>query len=916
MKQTLSILFFLLISVSYSQEYNSKVDSLKNQLLQSNGTQWIDVAIELSSYLGSEDINYSNTLIDDAIELSKNLDYKKGLGRAYLVKGELSYNIDKTITGVTYYGKSTDIFIDEDLHSLASDALIGMAEGFIRMYRNDLVKDTLMFALQQFSDSISPESKSELYYLLGESYRSEGRNNEAIDAIHKGIYVQKEHNLTEDLTESYNSLGIIYSEIGKNKEAIEYYDLSYTTAKKNFDTINMAGAIHNKAIIFFDWGLFDEALSQLLDSKELLQMIHRDDELAASFSTIAVVYHEIGNLLTAKEYYNKTIELADTYGDMGSKFIAMHNIGELLYEEKKYDSSLLFLNKALRYEMEQNNPMGIAESKSMIATLYVAIEKYSMAFTYFNEAEEVFTKFDNKRGLANLYIEYAKAHQKLRNDSLSISFYEKGINLANILNDRKLALGAYRDASENYERLGMHEKAFAFFKNYKNLIDSVFDKSSRSRIQYMSLKLENQQRDQDLISLESQQKMMKLESRNKSFLYFTAIIFLIIVAFFFSWRFNIKKKSEANLTKQYRALLETEQKVKALLDSSFDSTLLVDTNGVILTANNNNLNGFFDDLDSLINKNILLFFTPVNQKVINRFLELVLISNSPKDIHIQERNNTQLNIKISPVNDLSNNVKSLAFYIKDITQIEKDKEEKKKMESQLVQTQKMETVGTLAGGIAHDFNNYLATISGYISMSLEDVDKSSHVHKYLANTKKAVVLAQGTVKKLLAFSRSNDIIFDKVLISELLKDSNDMLKGSKPKNIQLLEANPNGHSNSEILADKNQLTQVIINIGTNAFHAIDENKGIVKFETFVTKAHPSFLNKEMICIQIKDNGIGMEAETQKRIFEPFYTTKEVGKGTGLGLSVVSGIINQHKGKIEVESEFGEGTTFSIFLPII
>jgi signal transduction histidine kinase len=227
----------------------------------------------------------------------------------------------------------------------------------------------------------------------------------------------------------------------------------------------------------------------------------------------------------------------------------------------------------------------------------------------------------------------------------------------------------------------------------------------------------------------------------------------------------------------------------------------------------------------------------------------------------------------------------------------------------------METIGTLAGGIAHDFNNYLATIKGYITMLLEDVDKESHIHRYLTRIEKAVVLAQGTVKKLLAFSRKNEIVFNKTPIHELISDSIDMIKGSKPKNINLKIGDI--PQNMEILADKNQLTQVFINICNNAFHAIGEKKsGEVNIQLETTNSHPEFSRKEMIIISINDNGMGMEQETMKRIFEPFYTTKDVGKGTGLGLSMVAGIIKQHNGKIEVSSEFGKGSTFSVILPLI
>jgi len=914
MKKITILLLLLVHSISYSQGVVSKKDSLKSLLIESNGTRWIDIAIELGNETCSDDFDYSNTLIDDAIELSQNLNYQKGLGNAYQIKGKIAYIDDKTITGITYYGQSADIFTKLNLHRNTAKSLIGMANGFIRMHKNIEAKDTLLYTLAQYSDSLTPETKSIAYHLLANAYRGEGINDLASNAIDSSIKIEKAHNLLKQLTKSYNYLGVMCSDIGDYKKSIQCYNLSEETARKNNDTLYLSYAIHNKAILYLDWGIYDESLKLFLESKNLLQLLKKDDELVGSFSSIAIVYYEIGDLVAAKQYYYKSIEMADKYNDMNTKYVSYHNLGELLFQENKPDSALSYLNKSLRYEMAENNAIGIAESKSEIASVYSSIGKYNMAFTYFNEAEKTFEKFDNKQGLADLYIEYAKTHEKLNNDSLSVLYFEKGIKLATTINDRKLMLDGYKEASENYENLGQYEKALQYYKNYKQLSDSLFNETSKSHVDYMTLVLENQNRDKKLAQLANDQKVTKLENKNRSQVFITAIIVLIVFIIFFVWRYNLKRRSELNLSQQYNTLLETEQKVKALLDASFDSTLLADTNGIILTANNNSLNGFFEDVDSLIHKDILSFFSATNVKVLRRFIELVLITKSHKDIQVIERNKTQLNIKISPVVNMKMQVTSLAFYIKDVTQIERDKEEKIKMQSQLIQTQKMETVGTLAGGIAHDFNNYLATISGYISMSLEDTDPESHVFRYLKNTKKAVVLAQGTVKKLLAFSRSNDVVFDKVQLNELIKDSVDMVKGSQPKHIKLTY--PTLNHNYEILADKNQMTQVIINICTNAFHAIGAEKGNVEIIVSETDSHKDFINQKMLKLSIKDSGIGMEKESQERVFEPFYTTKEVGKGTGLGLSVVAGIIKQHKGKIEVQSKFGKGSTFTIYLPMI
>jgi len=914
MKKIFTILALTIALLSYSQGQSNKIDSINLLLKQASGKQRVDLMIMLSQAYNDLESTESNTLLDDAIKYSIDMDYQKGLGKAYQIKGRIAYLDNKLLTGISYYEKSARILSNCSCDRETAESFNGLAIGLLRMRKNIEARDTILFLINNYSDSILPQSLAKNYSLLATAYRAEGDYESVISAMDSAIKIEKANNFLEGLSNSYNFLGVMNSDIGEYKKSLYYYSLSEKTAGLTKDTLGLSYAYYNEAILFLDWGMYDKSLELLMKSKELLILLDEESELTELYSTISVVYSEIGDMAKAKAYNYKSIELANKYNKMASKAIVYHNMGEILFEENKYDSALIYLNRSLRYELEENNSIGIAESKSMIATVYVVLGNFNRAFTYFNEAEKVFIKYSDKQSLANIYIEYAKAHQKLQNDSLSVYYYNKGIQLASTINDRKLMLESYMYASKNLERLGEFEQALKYYKNYSALNDSLFNEKSKQYIDYMTLVLENQERDKELSQLENQQKVLKLETKNRSLYFLTAIIILIIVVVFFSWRYNLKKKSEMNLTKQYHTLLETEQKVKALLDASFDSTLLVDTQGKILTANNNNLNGFFQDAELMINKDISSFFTKTNSKVLHRFLELVLASLEPKETHIKEKNQTLLDIKISPVIDHNQQVTSLAFYIKDITQIERDKEEKKIMQNQLIQSQKMETVGTLAGGIAHDFNNYLATISGYISMSLEDVDPDTHVYKYLTNSKKAVVLAQDTVKKLLAFSRSNEIYFDKISSKNLIKDSMDMIKGAKPKNIVLKY--PKDSKDYELLADKNQLTQVIINICTNAFHALGENKGTVELTVNETVGHPEFKQRRMLRICIKDDGTGMDDETKKRIFEPFFTTKDVGKGTGLGLSAASGIMKQHKGKIEVQTEFGVGTSFSLFLPII
>jgi two-component system CheB/CheR fusion protein len=248
--------------------------------------------------------------------------------------------------------------------------------------------------------------------------------------------------------------------------------------------------------------------------------------------------------------------------------------------------------------------------------------------------------------------------------------------------------------------------------------------------------------------------------------------------------------------------------------------------------------------------------------------------------------------------------------------------ERKNLEEQLYQAQKMEAVGQLAGGVAHDFNNILTAIIGYshlVATNTKLLPPNSPVRGYVEQIHSSAERAAELTQALLAFSRKK-VMAPKVLeLNETVTQLEKMLRRLISENIELnLETCPD---DLQVMADKGKIEQVMINLATNAKDAMSGN-GILSIAT-----SPVTMDDEMIaaqgfgkpgnyaCVRVSDTGCGIDEETKKRIFEPFFTTKEVGKGTGLGLSIVYGIVKQHGGYIDVESKPAMGTTFSIYLPV-
>ncbi len=245
----------------------------------------------------------------------------------------------------------------------------------------------------------------------------------------------------------------------------------------------------------------------------------------------------------------------------------------------------------------------------------------------------------------------------------------------------------------------------------------------------------------------------------------------------------------------------------------------------------------------------------------------------------------------------------------------------KDLEGELRHSHKMESIGTLAGGIAHDFNNILFMISGNAELLLEDIPKWEPTYKSVEEIKSASMRAAGIVKQLLNFSRKTDQNLIPVDALNVIEDSLNFLRSSIPSTIEVQKKLL--ISNTTILADPVQINQVLMNICTNASQAMEETGGVLRIEAKIIKLDNSSAEKYLelkedvyLNIEIIDSGPGIAPEAIDKIFDPYFTTKEFGKGSGMGLAVVHGIIKNHKGSITVNSQIGEGTTFTILLPLI
>ena len=273
--------------------------------------------------------------------------------------------------------------------------------------------------------------------------------------------------------------------------------------------------------------------------------------------------------------------------------------------------------------------------------------------------------------------------------------------------------------------------------------------------------------------------------------------------------------------------------------------------------------------------------------------------------------------RLSPTYDAMGRLLTIEGIARDITQSVEEQERRKRLEAQLLQSQKLESVGTLAGGIAHDFNNILMGILGYCELALHSPVADTALLDDLRMIKAAGIRAKNLVAQILTFSRKGESRLEVINLATVVKEAVQLIRATTPATIAIVADCADGN----VWADATQIHQIVINLCTNAIHAMREKPGQLtvnvrqmEADAALVEELPNLVPGTCMCLSVSDTGHGMDATTLARSFDPFFTTKKPGEGTGLGLSAVQGIVASHNGGLRVRSEINVGTTFDIYFP--
>lgn len=370
-----------------------------------------------------------------------------------------------------------------------------------------------------------------------------------------------------------------------------------------------------------------------------------------------------------------------------------------------------------------------------------------------------------------------------------------------------------------------------------------------------------------------------------------------------------------DLIRAEKSLMESEKKFRTLFEDSKDTIFVSDKARRFLDINRAGVELFGYSKKELLSMDpVELYCDPEDRKQLRRKLGRVgYVNNFEVEMKRKDGEKIVVQLSVSAIKDETGQVSGYQGIIRDVT-------ERKRLERQLLQAQKMESIGVLAGGVAHDFNNLLTAISGYGQILQESVSAEDELmRESVGQVLKAADRAADLTRSLLAFSRKQIINPKPVSLDAIIGNTGKLIQRIIGEDIEFVTTF--SEEKLVVMADPGQIEQVLMNLAANARDAmphggrlfISTSRAVVgegKEEIYDLRSPGPYA-----LISVADSGTGIDKKSIERMFDPFFTTKEVGKGTGLGLSIVHGIIKQHDGSVLVSSEPGKGTTFNIYLPL-
>jgi PAS domain S-box-containing protein len=750
------------------------------------------------------------------------------------------------------------------------------------------------------------------------------------------------HELGNKNEEGYllNSLGKAYQEIGEFDRSGDYVRQAMGLNRQINHDYEIARGYNLMAVTYHYMGLYNNAMEFNLKALTIFEQLHQTGKTASVMTSIGTIYLRLSQYNKARDYFTRALSKIEQKDTVKFVILLLNNIAAVQYHQNRADSALLMLDPLLKIARRNGDRGAEAYTLFNIGSAFFVKNDFPKAEAYLKEARTVSSSIHEAFGEAEALIGIAQVYEKCGKCKQELSMLDEAIPYCRRAKTYDLLRIALKLRLTAYEKLGDTRHSYSALKDLTQLTDSVSALAEKIGVANAVFSYDLAKKEDEIVRLRRGALMDEVSIKRQRYqiyalIAFTIIVILTSIALMFMYRkANRLRRTEREQKTKIEALYtqlselmadrnladeharQSQQKFQSVWEKSADGMRLTDRNGILLMVNEAFCRIVGMEREELMGKPLSVIYDQehhaslmdvyVNEfttHTIQPYFEREFVLRSGRAVWF-EVTSTYLDIEEQPT--------LLLGIFRDVTQ-------RKKLEQQLVQSQKLEGIGTLAGGIAHDFNNLLSMILGSAEMLKRQITAHPELQKYVDYIVEASSRGTSISRQLLIFSRPDQAELKPISLSRTIVDMQEMLTHFLPKSIAIktfIEA-----EDDTIMGDAGQIEQALLNLVINAGDAMINSGTLtirelsVEPETIKSK-FPQVKSERYIALRVTDTGIGMDDAVKMKIFDPFFTTKERSKGTGLGLSSVHGIVKNHHGLIDVESAPGAGTTFTLYFPAI
>ncbi len=735
-----------------------------------------------------------------------------------------------------------------------------------------------------------------------------------------------------------NSLSKIYLSLGDFGTSGEYARQALVLNLEVKHDYEVARTYGITAVTYNYMGLYTNAMEYSLKALKIYERLGKRGSAASMMNSIGTIYLRLSHFEKARQYFDSALTMVPSKDTTKFKMLVLNNLACLLYRQGRADSALRMLGPLLGLARSRRDKGTEAYTLFNMGEAYVSKKKYGRAVALLRLAREASTAIHEEHGEAEASLAIARAHVSSGGYRSAIASLDEAIPYCEHARAYDLLREALSLQLTVYEKLGDVRRAFASLKAYTALTDSVFTTAEKFGVANAVFSSDLAQKEDEIARLRQEAVLNEMSIANKQQqIYVLAAFILVVIAavialvFLYAKsnrlrRIEIEQKTKIEMLytqlstlvadrKQSDELIRaSQQKFQAVWDKAVDGMRLTDKDGTVLMVNQAYCRMAGMEREELSGKPLSVIYNPeLHDQTVRiyreRFASRTIEPYFERELRLKDGRNMWFEVTNSYI-EMENQESILLGIFRDVSL-------RKTLEQQLVQSQKLEGIGTLAGGIAHDFNNLLAMILGSAEMLQSKIAPDPDLQKYVDRIVEASSRGTSISRQLLVFSRPDQVQLKPISLSHTIADLQEMLKHFLPKSIAIRTVIET--EDDIIMGDAGQIQQAMLNLAMNAGDAM-HNRGTITIREFI--ADPSMLNLSIshadapacIGLSVTDTGVGMSDSVKRKMFDPFFTTKEREKGTGLGLSSVHGIVKNHEGVIDVESEPGRGTTITIYFP--